>query len=127
MTKELTLHLPDHIYRRAKRIADITGQDVSEIIARRIDLTLPPLTSELDSRPVESLPDEELLEVADSMMDEVQNAWMSALQYKQQAGTITDEEKAELKILLEIFEAGQLRKTQALVEAVNRRLRKPLS
>jgi hypothetical protein len=57
------------------------------------------------------------------MMDSDLNARMSMLQFKQQAGSITRDERAELRMLMDLFNAGQLRKTQAAVEAHKRGLR----
>lgn len=84
--------------------------------------SLPPLTSEIGTSPVSELDDAALLELANSKMDADHNARMSELLYRQQARTISDEEEAELQMLMELFEAGQLRKTQAAVEAVVRGL-----
>ncbi len=81
----------------------------------------------MDIRPVKTLPDEDVVALIEGMMDEMQSARMSALQYKQQAGTINKAERAELKMLMDSYEAGQLRKTQALVEAVSRGLREPFA
>jgi hypothetical protein len=119
MVMQLTVTIPDEIYKRVQQLAQSSGQEVTTVASMVLGLSL----SELDSRSVESLSDNEIIILADSMMDSEQNARFSALQDKQQAGTITSAERDELRILLEIYNAGQLRKTQALVEAVKRGLR----
>jgi hypothetical protein len=124
---QVTLNLPENIYRRAERLAQLTGQDVKDVIANRLDVSLPPLGSELDHRPIETLSDSDVLALSESMMDENLNARMSLLIEKQQASEINDAERAELKMLMDVFEVGQFRKAQALVESVKRGLREPLT
>jgi hypothetical protein len=45
---------------------------------------------------------------------------------KQQAGKLTNDERPELLALMQVYQEGLLRKAQALNEAVQRGLRKPL-
>jgi hypothetical protein len=123
MTMQVTVNLPDQIYQRAQRLSELSGLDVEEIIAERLDQLLPPLRSEMDTRPIESLTDEEVIAVAKSMMDETLSNRMSILLQKNQEDNLAEAERAELKMLFDIYEAGQLRKAQAAVEAVNRGLR----
>jgi hypothetical protein len=52
---------------------------------------------------------------------------LSRLLDQQQAGELTDAERAELWTLMQRYQVGLLRKAQALREAVQRGLRKPLS
>ena len=126
MSAQLTVTLPDNVYRRAKRLAELTGRDVAEVITEKLDALLPPLSSEIDMQPLESLSDAEVITLAGGQMDIVLSSRMSTLQYKQQAGTINDDERAELKMLMELYDVGQRRKTQALVETVKRGLRQRL-
>lgn len=126
MTTRLTVTLPDHVYKRIERLAQLSGQEVEEALANTLTELLPPLNSELDTRSVASLSDNEIILLSESMMDEMQSARMSALLSKQQAESMSDSERAELKMLMENYEAGQLRKAQALAEAVKRGLREPL-
>ena len=118
MGVQLTVTLPDYVYQRARRLAELTGRDVADILVDRLDSLLPPLSSESDIRPVETLSDEDVLVLADSQMEADQGSRLSVLLQKQQADTINDGERAELSMLMEIYDAGQLRKSQALVEAV---------
>lgn len=127
MTTQITLTLSDEIYKRAEHFAHLTGQAVEEVIAARVGDTLPPLVSELDSRPVETLLDDEVISLAESMMDERLSDRMSALSQKQREDVLTSEEQIELRMLFEIYNVGQLRKAQALAQAVKRGLRPPLS
>jgi predicted DNA-binding protein len=126
MSAQLTVTLPDNVYQRAKRLAELTGRDVTDVISEKLTALLPPLSSEMDMRPIESLSDEAIERLADGQMDVALSSRMSTLQYKQQAGTISDDERAELKLLMELYDVGQLQKTQALVEAIKRGLRQRL-
>ena len=123
MSNQVTVALPEHIFRRAQRFAELTGSTLETAISDMLILSLPPLTSEFDMTPIETLSDEDILALADSQMDVAYRNRMSSLQFKQQAGLITAEERAELHMLMEVYNAGQIRKTQALVEAVKRGLR----
>ncbi|MBZ0279374.1 MAG: hypothetical protein K8L97_01455 [Anaerolineae bacterium] len=126
MSIQLTVTLPDRVYERIKRLAELTGRDVQDTLAETLDGLLPPLSSEMDTRPIEKLTDSELIRVSEQMMDEMQSARMSALLYKQQAEPITEAERAELQMLMDVYETGQIRKAKALAEAVKRGLRQPL-
>lgn len=126
MSIQLTVTLPDRVYERIKRLAELTGRDVQDTLAETLDGLLPPLSSEMDTRPIETLTDSELIRLSEQMMDEMQSARMSALLYKQQAEPITEAERAELQMLMDVYETGQLRKARALAEAVKRGLRQPL-
>lgn len=123
MTAQLTVTLPEKVYKRMQRLAELAGRNVEETLAETLDSWLPPLSSELDSQPVESLSDDEVLALSESMMDEVLSKRMSALLYKQQAEPMSEAEQAELKMLMDIYGVGQLRKGAALAEAVKRGLR----
>ena len=124
MSTQVTVTLSERAYKRIAHMAELAGYDVGEMLAEKIDDLLPPLASELDSRSIELLSDDEVLEIADSMMDQVQSARMSALLQKQQAELLNESELAEVQMLMDIYWLGQLRKAEALVEAVKRGLRK---
>ena len=59
-------------------------------------------------------------------MDDVQNQRLGDLQAKGKATGLTEAERYELLALLQIYQLGQLRKSEALAEAVLRGLRSPL-
>jgi hypothetical protein len=106
-------------------MAETSGHDVDEMVELTLEDLLPPLRSELDNRPIATLTDKEVLQVADSMMDETLNARMDELIQKQKKGLALDSaEAARLSMLRDIYEVGQLRKAEAMVEAVKRGLRK---
>lgn len=125
MVTQLMVTLPDEIYDRIQRLAERSGMDTNRVLTMMLTYSLPSLP-EMDTSPVESLSDETVLALADSMMDTTQSARMSELLQKQQADGLSDSEKDELNVLMAIYTAGQGRKLEGLAEAVKRGLRKRL-
>ena len=125
MVTQLMVTLPDEIYDRIQRLAEHAGMDTNRVLTMMLMSSLPPLP-ELDTRPVQILSDEEVLALADSMMDTIQSARMSELLQKQQASHLDASERDELNVLMAIYTAGQGRKLEGLVEAIRRGLRKRL-
>lgn len=72
------------------------------------------------------LSDKEVLALADAKLDKVQNDRLGWLQAKGKRDGLTQEEQHELMTLMQIYQVGQLRKSEALAEAVRRGLREPL-
>jgi len=128
MTTQVTVTLPDDTARRAEYLAHLTGRDVADILAETIALSLDPLgTLPATSTSVETLPDAEVLEIADSSMDREQDRRMHRLLELQQASCLTAEDHAALFALGAIYQDSLLRKAQALRVAVQRGLRTRVS
>ncbi len=127
MTTQVTLSLPDETYRRAERLARLTGRKVDDILADTLHISLQPLGTQAPTGiPIAEMSDAEVLAVADSRMDATQDQRFGELLHKQQAGTLLDNEQPELLALMQVYQEGLLRKAQALNEAVHRGLREPL-
>lgn len=126
MSAQITLNLPDELYRRAQQLAARSGREVADILTATLAATLPNDTNEPPKR-VEQLDDREILALAESQMNERLEARMSVLLEEQQAGTLDDAEAFELSLLLYRYQEGSLRKAEALAEAVRRGLRPPLN
>lgn len=127
MSTRVVLTLPDEVYRRAERLAQLSHRDVADVLADTLALSLPPLKSPSEPlRPVTELSDEEVLALADSQMSADEDGRLGLLLDKQQAGELTEAEYLELSALMQVYEEGLLRKAQALREAVRRGLREPL-
>ncbi len=126
MSAQITLNLPDELYRRAQQLAARSGREVADILTATLAATLPNDTTEPPKR-VEQLDDREILALAESQMNERLEARMSVLLEVQQAGTLDDAEAFELSLLLYRYQEGSLRKAEALAEAVRRGLRPPLN
>ena len=125
---QVTVTLRDDVYERAKRLAQLTGQDISMILSTTLEASLTSLESEPAARPVEEMSNAEVLMLAESGMHQAQDRRLSFLLNKQREDqTLTDSERAELQTLMQIYQVGTLRKAQALAEAVRRGLRQPLT
>lgn len=130
MAVEVTLTLPENLVEYAKRLGDATQRDVAAILVDALEMLLPTWEnlSENSSIPsVSSLSDAEVLALADSKMDAVQNQRLGELQQRGKTIGLTEAERYELLALVQIYQIGQLRKSEALAEAVQRDLRLPLS
>ena len=128
MSRQVTLELPDEVLNRAERLATLACRDVREVLAEAVAVVLPPLDVVLgESCPIAEMSDDEVLRLTDLRLVAGQGRRLSQLLDKQQAGTLTDPERAELLTLMQIYEANLLRQAEALAEAVRRWLREPLS
>ncbi len=124
---QVTVTLPDDVYRRAEHLAHLTGRDIAEVLADTIGLSLEPLGQQrAGERAVADFSDSDLMALADSGMDPIQERRFSDLLDRQQAGCLTDEDRQALLTLMQVYQDGLLRKAQALHEAVRRGLRPPL-
>jgi hypothetical protein len=75
---------------------------------------------------VASLPDTQVVALADAKMDWSSNQRLRELQQKGKTTQLTQIEWDELLTLISIYQLGQLRKSAALAEAVKRGLLSPL-
>src|SRR5438128_6317980 len=129
MTVAVTLDLPESVIETAKRFSGATQQTFEEVLADVLEMMLPMLEDTPDSLlypPVSTLADAEVLHLADAKMDATQNQRLGALQTKGKATGLSVAERYELLALLQIYQLGQLRKSEALAEAVRRGLQTPL-
>jgi hypothetical protein len=127
MSTQVVLTLPDEVYRRAERLAQLINRDVADILADTLALSLPPLSPQPEAvRPVTELSNEDVLALTEFQMEPAQDRRLSTLLNRQQAGELSDTERSELLALIQLYQEGLLRKAQALHEAVRRGLREPL-
>ncbi|MBD2456196.1 hypothetical protein H6G80_19220 [Nostoc sp. FACHB-87] len=128
MSTQITITLPDEIYQHAERFAKLANRDVASILADTIQLSIPSVRAEVNNlEPVSVLANEQILALTELQMEPEQDSRLSELLERQQAGTITDNERPELQNLMQIYQEGLLRKATALHEAVKRGLIEPLS
>jgi hypothetical protein len=128
MSPQVIITLPDEIYQRAERLGQLTSRNVADILADTIVLSLPPLNLPAKMhKPITDLSDEDVLTLAELQMHPDQDRRLSVLLEQQQAGGLPDAERAELLVLMQLYQEGLLRKAQALHEAVKRGLREPLA
>jgi|SRR5688572_26842965 hypothetical protein len=118
----ITITLPDEVVERIQRLAAKSGQDVEDVL-NKMPVLLMSVLPEFHATPVETLSDNEVLQIADSQMDIEQSQRQSELLQKQQNDALNQGEQQELDMLLSIYKTGQRRKLEGWVEAVKRGLR----
>ncbi len=124
MSTQVVLDLPENTFRSAMLLARGSQQTIQGVL---IETVTQALTGwDLWERPAGAMSNEEVLQVCDSHMDATQSKRFGVLLDKQQAGHLAPEEQPELWTLTRIYQLGQLRKAEALAEAVKRGLRPPL-
>ena len=123
MSTQVTLTLPDALWERAGLLARRTGRDVTDLLAETIELSLNPLGACTAEHPVENWPDQDLLAAVDAQLPPADDQRLSELLDKQQDGALTAAEQAELRVLMQAYQDGLLRKAQTLREAERRGLR----
>jgi hypothetical protein len=128
MTTQVLVTLPDELYRSAARLARLTQREVADVLTETLALSLPALPDDADTAPsITTLSDAEILALTTLELPEAEDRRLSFLLERQQAGTLTAEERSQLGGLMQAYQAGLLRKAQALQEAVRRGLRQPLA
>jgi len=118
MTK---IQIPDTLYRRLERLARLTHRPVEELVTRALEAGMPPLPETLpdsmraDLLALERLSDDELWHAARSVVSAEHSERHEALLAKNNAGTITESERAQLAQLRQEADALMLRKGYAYV------------
>lgn len=118
---EVTVNLPDNIYRSFKQLAERTSQPIDKVIAEKIQIDSWGDKSEFEEN-ISNLTDEEILELANLKLSEQQDKRLSRLLENQRESRITASEKIELEGLMGLYRMGNLRKAQGCLEAVRRGL-----
>lgn len=129
MSIDITLSLPENVVEHAKRFGGATRREAKTVLADALEMIWPTLEVSPENAlypSVSSLSDAKVLECADAKMHPIQNQRLGALQDKGKAAGLTIDERYELMALMQIYQLGQLRKSEALAEAVRRGLRTPL-
>ncbi len=116
------LSLPDEVYLRAQRLAQVSHRGIADVLIDTLALSLPTIEQSDTSAPLSELSDVEVLALTQLQLKPKEDQRLSALLDKQQAGEMTDSERGELWTLMQQYQAGLLRKAQALQEAVRRKL-----
>jgi hypothetical protein len=125
---QIVVDLPEHVWVRASRLAELTSRSLADILVDALDLSLPALASpEMIDIAWDDLSNEMVLQLAQLEMDARDDRRLSQLLHQQQAGFLSEFDRSELARLMQIYQVGLLRKAQALAEAVKRGLQAPLS
>lgn len=120
MSELLNLELPDDLARRARALAAASHKPFEDAVVDWIGRAV----AEFD---VESLPDAELLALADSTWDDALQSDLSDLLARNRDGDLNDPDRVRLDRLMAEYRQGLVRKARALREAVSRGLRPSLS
>ena len=126
---QITINLPVSLLESAQCLGKATERELSEVLVDTLEIILPTfnnLSAVGNHLEVSHLLDSEIIELANSKMDAVQNQRLGELQSKGKNTGLTEAEGYELLVLISIYQMGQLRKSIALAEAVKRGLRDPL-
>jgi hypothetical protein len=129
MSVEITLQLSEGLLEQAQQISSASQTDVSGILTHALEslcLAIEDLPGNNLYIPVTALSNEEVLALADLKMDAVQNQRLGELQSQGKISPLSQAEQYELLALMQVYRFGQLRKSEALAEAVQRGLRAPL-
>lgn len=125
MAIEVSLQLPEGLIAHARRLSSATQRELDTVLSDALEMfwlpveELPGAEAQL---PVSALSDEAVIALANSKMDQVQNQRLGDLQSKGKTTGLTEAERYELFSLLQIYQIGQLRKSEALAEAAKRGL-----
>jgi hypothetical protein len=66
MSTKITITLPDEIYQRAESFARLANRDIASILADTLQLSIPPVSKEVNNlEPVSVLSDEQVLALTD--------------------------------------------------------------
>lgn len=120
MEQRVTLELAESAMQSAREVADRTHRRLEDVLVEWIDRAAAEL-------PVNALPDDQVLALADMQMDAAQNDELSDLLHENQVGTLSDAQRRRLNGLMQVYRQGWVRKAQALHVAVERGLRAPLN
>jgi predicted transcriptional regulator len=127
MSTQVTITLTDEVYQRAEQFARLANRDIASVLADTIELSIPSVSTESATiEAISSLLDEEVLALTQLQMESAQDVRLSKLLDCQQAGILTESDRLELAILMQLYQEGLLRKATALCEAVKRGLIEPL-
>ena len=130
MGVEITLTLSEEMVEHVRYVSQATHQSIEDVLSDTLEIVWPTL-HELPVHtlypPVLGLSDEAVLELANKKMDVVQNERLGYLQTKGKPQGLDEAERFELSALMQIYRLGQLRKSEALAEAIRRNLQKPFA
>ncbi len=120
-TMEVTLNLPENIYRNFTELAEKKHRRVEEVIADKLLDDFSSETVDFEET-VGGWADDDVLALANLKLPKEQANRMSELSDLEQRGAISPVEKSELEMYLEIYNNANLRKAYGIAEAVKRGL-----
>ena len=118
---EITLNLPENIYRNFTRIAEKKRRRIEDVIADKLQDDFSMETIDYEET-VADWADEAVLALANLKIPTEYADRMSGLLERLDRGKITDTEERELEVYTELCQITTLRKAYGIVEAVKRGL-----
>jgi uncharacterized membrane protein len=118
---EITLNLPESVYRNFTELAEKKHRRVEEVIADKLQDDFSAETVDFEEK-VSGWSDEDVLALAKLQLPKEQANRMSELSVLEQRDLIKTVEKSELEMYVEIYNNANLRKAHGIVEAVKRGL-----
>ncbi len=118
---EVTLNLPENVYRNFSKLAEKKHRRVEEIITDKLQDDFSAENVDFEET-VAGWSDEDVLALANLKLPVEQANRMSELSDIQQRGLMNNVEKSELEMYLEIYNNANLRKAHGIAEAVKRSL-----
>lgn len=118
---EITLNLPENVYRNFTKLAEKKHRPIEEVITER-------LRDDFSAESVDYVEvvsrwsDDAVLALAKLKMPSLQSDRMSELLDRLQKGVITETEERELEVYTELSQISTVRKGHGIVEAVRRGL-----
>ncbi|MBZ0308626.1 MAG: hypothetical protein K8I82_21345 [Anaerolineae bacterium] len=112
----ITLKVPEHIYERARQIAETTAQPLETVFLHELeDAFLPPLPEdeEAELNALTHLSDEALWTIAREKMPTLHQARMQVLMDGNSQGTLSEAEYKELELMVDQGQRLMLRKGKA--------------
>jgi hypothetical protein len=126
MNTQVVLNLPEDTYKRAAQFAAYSRRALTEVLASTLANALPSSEVINQLKGIAKLPDRKVLALTKLRMEPAADRRLSELLDRQQAGELDERKGAELAALMRIYEISLLRQSQALAEAVERKLIPPL-
>lgn len=101
---EVTLHLPDTLYERARQWAAVTHQDLDVALTDALDVMLSalPAPAEMDA-PIESLTDEAVLAEVRVRLPVERGQRLSELAARRREGSLPEDEQQEFVALAQLY------------------------
>lgn len=118
---EISVKLPNSLYQDVSHLARAKKKTVAEVIKNAVRKAVAEDGETLE-RPLADCSDAEVLGLANMKMSDAENRRMSELLEKQREETIAPMERNEMDALFRVYQVGNLRKSQGIVEAVGRGL-----
>jgi hypothetical protein len=117
----LAIHMPELLYRRLSRLAELTHRPLESLVVQTLSANVPPLPEDLAEPEreallaLETLDDTTLWQVARSMIAPTQHERLSELLERQRDSALTPDEMTELADLRRAADLLMLRKAYAYV------------